>query len=78
MAVLEGAHLEGALLWYSKLGLTDLRGATLEGTQGLTVEQLVGARLSADTKLPASLAEDAEALARLTALKEARRRAFGA
>ncbi|MGW0844232.1 pentapeptide repeat-containing protein [Streptomyces sp. NPDC002787] len=76
IAVLEGAHLQGALLRYSQLGLTNLRGANLEGTWGLTVEQLVGAQLSEDTKLPASLAEDPEALARLAALKEARLRAF--
>ncbi len=78
IAVLEGAHLQGALLWYSHLGLTNLRGANLEGARGLTVEQLVGTQLSEDTKLPASLAEDPEALARLAALKEARLRDFRA
>lgn len=76
-AVLEGAHLEGALLWYAGLDGTNLRGANLEGTKGLTVEQLAEANLSEDTKLPASLAADPRALARLTALKEARRRTFG-
>ncbi|MEU5242617.1 pentapeptide repeat-containing protein [Streptomyces asoensis] len=87
-ADLPGAHLEKAHLTGAYLGGADLRGAHLAGAdltevqlagadlrevQDLTAEQLVSARPTPSTKLPAHLAADTRVKARIAAvMKEGR------
>ena len=61
---LSHASLAGANLDSAKLDGTILRGADLTGAQNLTVQQLRGAILDADTKLPAYIDASLLSLAR--------------
>ncbi|MFD9122868.1 pentapeptide repeat-containing protein [Streptomyces bottropensis] len=69
-ANLRGAYLDSALLPRAHLKDADLHGARLAGALGLTVEQLVSARPTRWTSLPANLAEDSEVMARIVAVME--------
>ncbi|QGZ52539.1 hypothetical protein GPZ77_33285 [Streptomyces sp. QHH-9511] len=69
-ADLRVAHLEGADLTGARLDEADLNKADLEGAQHLTVEQVVSARPSQSTSLPAHLATDARIMARIAAVEK--------
>ncbi|MFC4612878.1 pentapeptide repeat-containing protein [Streptomyces maoxianensis] len=66
-AYLSGANLKGALLYGTRLEDADLDEAKLQKTQGLTVEQVVLARVTSKTKLPADLAADPRVVERIAA-----------
>jgi uncharacterized protein YjbI with pentapeptide repeats len=67
---LSGAQLYETKLFGAQLGEADLSGAWLDRAdltlaKGLTVAQLVAARLYADTRLPAEFAADPAVAARI-------------
>ncbi|MGW5442738.1 pentapeptide repeat-containing protein [Streptomyces asiaticus] len=74
-ALLYGTHLEGANLFFTHLERADLEKAhldwaQLQTAQGLTIEQLVAARPTQSTHLPAHLRADARVRARIASVEE--------
>ncbi|MEU4490100.1 pentapeptide repeat-containing protein [Streptomyces purpurascens] len=64
-ANLAGAHLEGANLWGAHLNDANLWGADLRDAAGLMVEQIVAAKPSDTTRLPAELAANEQVRERI-------------
>ncbi|MFG3291689.1 pentapeptide repeat-containing protein [Streptomyces sp. NPDC048179] len=76
-ATLRRADLRGADMTEAQLQGADLRDAQLDGTTGLTVEQIIEARIFPSTKLPMHIAQDAHVRVRIEEceIEEAERRA---
>ncbi len=66
-ADLSGAQLQGADLYEARLRDANMKGADLTGVHGLTVQQLLLARVDTATRLPQALATDPRVRERIEA-----------
>jgi pentapeptide repeat protein len=71
-AILIRANLQGTLLYGTEFEDVDLDDADLRGAEGLTVEQVVSARVTSSTKLPPGLDRDPRVLERIAAVEHER------